>query len=312
MIDEHVARRARRAGTRGAARGAACRSRRPSSTSPQRASPPSSGLPAPAGLLLDRASSRRRRRLGRPGVMCHAPPGAVRRRPELAPQTEVRALLRRRRGRSARRGAPVGADVTLPAGSARLVAIGVAAGVFSASFGVGGGISRSPPRPGRPSGEREATATSLGAIGITALAGVVVLRSAARSTSATRRSSASPPPSGRSPARLSSSGAHEHGRVRVRAPLVAVGVFARDVSTSTILPDRARPHGGRSRRDVRGGRRDPSFPPSFLLGLGQLEAQGDLALAILPTVAAGAWNQRRYVPLARAPRWWSGSPRSSA
>jgi uncharacterized membrane protein YfcA len=57
----------------------------------------------------------------------------------------------------------------------RLVAIGVAAGVFSALFGVGGGIiavpllimvARLP--------ARLATATSLGAIGITALAGVVV------------------------------------------------------------------------------------------------------------------------------------------
>ena len=57
----------------------------------------------------------------------------------------------------------------------RLVVIGLVAGVFSALFGVGGGIvavpmlillARMP--------ERAATATSLGAIGITALAGVVV------------------------------------------------------------------------------------------------------------------------------------------
>jgi uncharacterized membrane protein YfcA len=56
----------------------------------------------------------------------------------------------------------------------RLVAIGVVAGVFSALFGVGGGIVAVPllilfahiP-------ERVATATSLGAIGITALAGAV-------------------------------------------------------------------------------------------------------------------------------------------
>lgn len=57
----------------------------------------------------------------------------------------------------------------------RLVAIGLAAGVFSALFGVGGGIiavpllilvARLP--------ERVATATSLGAIGITVLAGAVV------------------------------------------------------------------------------------------------------------------------------------------
>jgi uncharacterized protein len=57
----------------------------------------------------------------------------------------------------------------------RLVAIGLAAGVFSALFGVGGGILLVPllilvmHLP-----ERVATATSLGAIGITALAGVVV------------------------------------------------------------------------------------------------------------------------------------------
>lgn len=57
----------------------------------------------------------------------------------------------------------------------RLVAIGLVAGIFAALFGVGGGIiavpllilfARLP--------ERSAAATSLGAIGITALAGVVV------------------------------------------------------------------------------------------------------------------------------------------
>ena len=57
----------------------------------------------------------------------------------------------------------------------RLVAIGLAAGVFSALFGVGGGTVAVPllilviHLP-----ERVAAATSLGAIGITALAGVVV------------------------------------------------------------------------------------------------------------------------------------------
>lgn len=57
----------------------------------------------------------------------------------------------------------------------RLVAIGIAAGVFSAFFGVGGGILAVPllillvAFP-----ERAATATSLGMIAITATAGVVV------------------------------------------------------------------------------------------------------------------------------------------
>ena len=37
------------------------------------------------------------------------------------------------------------------------------------------------------------------------------------------------------------------------------------------------------------------FVPALVaLGLGQLEAQGTSLLAILPTVAAGSWNQRRY------------------
>ena len=57
----------------------------------------------------------------------------------------------------------------------RLVAIGIAAGVFSAFFGVGGGLVVVPLLilfAGVP--ERAATATSLAAIGITATAGVVV------------------------------------------------------------------------------------------------------------------------------------------
>jgi uncharacterized membrane protein YfcA len=57
----------------------------------------------------------------------------------------------------------------------RLVAIGLVAGVFSAFFGVGGGIVAVPlliVLAGIP--ERAATATSLLAIAITATAGVVV------------------------------------------------------------------------------------------------------------------------------------------
>ena len=57
----------------------------------------------------------------------------------------------------------------------RLVAIGLAAGVFSAFFGVGGGIIAVPLLilvAGLP--ERVATATSLLAIAITASAGVIV------------------------------------------------------------------------------------------------------------------------------------------
>jgi uncharacterized protein len=57
----------------------------------------------------------------------------------------------------------------------RLVAIGVAAGVFSAFFGVGGGIVAVPLLIlGAAFPERVATATSLMAIAITATAGVIV------------------------------------------------------------------------------------------------------------------------------------------
>jgi len=57
----------------------------------------------------------------------------------------------------------------------RLVAIGLAAGVFSALFGVGGGILAVPLFVLLAGlSPRVATATSLGAIGITALAGVIV------------------------------------------------------------------------------------------------------------------------------------------
>jgi uncharacterized membrane protein YfcA len=56
----------------------------------------------------------------------------------------------------------------------RLVAIGIVAGLFSAFFGVGGGIVAVPLLiVVAHFGEREATATSLGMIAITATAGVL-------------------------------------------------------------------------------------------------------------------------------------------
>jgi uncharacterized protein len=44
------------------------------------------------------------------------------------------------------------------------------------------------------------------------------------------------------------------------------------------------------------------FVPTLVaLGLGQLEAQGTSLLAILPTVLAGSWSQRRYGNLRARP-----------
>jgi uncharacterized membrane protein YfcA len=57
----------------------------------------------------------------------------------------------------------------------RLVGIGLVAGLFSALFGVGGGLVAVPLLILLVGfGERAATAVSLGAIGITALAGTIV------------------------------------------------------------------------------------------------------------------------------------------
>jgi hypothetical protein len=57
----------------------------------------------------------------------------------------------------------------------RLVLIGLVAGIFSSLFGVGGGIVIVPLLiVGAAFGTKEATATSLGAIVITALAGVTL------------------------------------------------------------------------------------------------------------------------------------------
>jgi len=56
----------------------------------------------------------------------------------------------------------------------RLVLIGLVAGLFSALFGVGGGVVIVPLLMLSAFAPREATATSLGAIVITALAGVIL------------------------------------------------------------------------------------------------------------------------------------------
>jgi uncharacterized membrane protein YfcA len=49
------------------------------------------------------------------------------------------------------------------------------------------------------------------------------------------------------------------------------------------------------------------FVPTLVaLGLGQVEAQATSLLAILPTVVAGAWNQRRYGNLRLRPAFVVG------
>jgi uncharacterized membrane protein YfcA len=172
----------------------------------------------------------------------------------------------------------------------RLVAIGLVAGVFSALFGVGGGIVAVPlliilvHLP-----ERVATATSLGAIGITALAGTIffavrgdvevgyaaLVGIPAAAAAAHRRELAELP---------------LRRAARGRCTLAAARVSATTIALALALGLAAGVLAGMF--GLGGGL---LFVPTLLaLGLGQLEAQATSLLAILPAVAAGAWNQRRY------------------
>ena len=94
----------------------------------------------------------------------------------------------------------------------RLVLIGLAAGVFGALFGVGGGIVMVPLLillAAYP--ERSAMATSLAAIGLIAAEGAIFFALHGDIEPAMRRSSASPPPWACSRGRASSSGSRPGG-----------------------------------------------------------------------------------------------------
>ena len=180
----------------------------------------------------------------------------------------------------------------------KLVLIGLVAGLFSALFGVGGGIVIVPllilvagfesraamGRRWRRSGSR---------------------RSRARSSTRSRGTSTSPtPPSSacrRPPERVvgtGSSSACPGARCRSRSP----GCSRRSRSGCS---SRERDH-DRASRSASASRRgcSPGFfgvgggilfvPTLVALGLSQIEAEATSLLAILPTVAAGTWRQRHY------------------
>ena len=180
--------------------------------------------------------------------------------------------------------------------SLKLVLIGLVAGLFSALFGVGGGIVivpllillarlRGPPRD----------RTSLAAIGITALAGTILYAFEGHVTSAMRPSSVcrqlpvrwrEPPSSSASPARA--------------LTLAFAGCSPRSPSGCSYERDHdragppARLHGGRAGGLFRRRRRNPVRPDARRARASQLGAEATSLLAILPTVAAGTWRQRRY------------------
>ena len=109
----------------------------------------------------------------------------------------------------------------------KLVGIGLVAGLFSALFGVGGGIVIVPLLILLLGFDgRVATGTSLAAIGITALAGTVLYGFEGQVDVGTPRSSACPRRPARSRERRSSS-ASRRGRSRSPSPrfLTAIGVW---------------------------------------------------------------------------------------
>ena len=181
----------------------------------------------------------------------------------------------------------------------KLLGIGLVAGLFSALFGVGGGIvivpllilllgfqSRSRPGHRSPrSGSRRSPGRSS-------------TRSKATSTSRTRRSSGCRPPAG------AIVGTALQQRVSGRALTLAFAGLLAALAVWLLLVDE-RDH-DRLRGAASASR--PACSPGFFgvgggilfvptlvaLGLSQLDAEATSLLAILPTVAAGTWRQRHY------------------
>ena len=176
----------------------------------------------------------------------------------------------------------------------KLALIGLLAGFMSALFGVGGGIVVVPlllllvaytPHV--------ATATSLAAIGITALAGTITFAIAGEVESATRCSSACPRPQARPSARRSSS-----AFARRELSYLFAAFLARDRRVAPRMTFALAVLLGFAAGIVAGmfgvAVGSSSCPRLIALGLGQVEAQATSLAAILPTVAAGTWRQASY------------------
>ena len=193
----------------------------------------------------------------------------------------------------------------------RLIGIGLVAGFFSALFGVGGGLVAVPLlillggfRP------HEATATSLGAIGITALTGTILYTVQGGHVEPGYALLVGLPAAGGAVL-----GTALQQRISGRALALAFSAFLAGIalwlllfaaaeSDATGIGDAAAwkiaaavglglVAGALAGLFGIGG--GLLFVPTLVwLGLGQLEAEATSLLAILPTVAAGAWRQHRY------------------
>jgi uncharacterized membrane protein YfcA len=184
----------------------------------------------------------------------------------------------------------------------QLALIGLVAGIFSALFGVGGGILVVPllVLVARFS-EREAAATSLGAIGVTALAGTIAYALLGRVHLDDAALVGVP----------AAAGAVAGTAIQQRLPrdvlsllfaalLLAVAALlffdaepsleGAGTAVAVLLGAAAGVVAG-----VFGVGGGILFVPTLVaLGLSHLDAEATSLLAILPTVAAGAWRQDRY------------------
>ena len=178
----------------------------------------------------------------------------------------------------------------------QLVLIGIAAGFFSALFGVGGGIVIVPLLllTGRWV-ERPAMATSLAAIGIIAIAGTVSygfhgelkpgaaalvgLPAAVGAIGGTALQQRLAQPDALPPLRAAAGGHRREAALLMDIALaIGLGLLAGVVAGLF---------------GVGGG---ILFVPTLTLGLGltQIHAEATSLLAIIPTVIAGTWRQQRY------------------
>ena len=180
----------------------------------------------------------------------------------------------------------------------KLVAIGLVAGLFSSLFGVGGGIVIVPLLilVLRFDG-KVATGTSLAAIGITALAGTILYAFEGHVDVGYAALVGLPAAAG------AMAGATIQQRVSARALTlafagllaVARGLAARRMSATTIIGAVLLGFAAGVLAGFFGVGGGILFVPTLVgLGLSQLDAEATSLLAILPTVAAGTWRQRRY------------------
>ena len=191
----------------------------------------------------------------------------------------------------------------------QLALIGLVAGLFSALFGVGGGILVVPLLVlVAHYGAREAAATSLGAIGVTALAGTVAYALLGRVHVGDAALVGLP----------AALGAVLGAALQQRLPRRGLAVMFAGllVAVAALLFFDAEPSfdtGGAAIAALLGvaagvlaglfgiGGGILFVPTLVALGLSHLDAEATSLLAILPTVAAGIWRQEGYGNFRRRP-----------